>query len=105
MAEQAGTVTILSFGGCPHVDIARERVTEALRRAGLEGGRVDDERVETIEDAERLRFRGSPTILINGRDPFANEDAPIGLACRIYETPNGADGAPSIEQLVDALQA
>src|SRR3546814_7368074 len=28
------------------------------------------ERVESPEDAERLRFVGSPTILIDGRDPF-----------------------------------
>jgi hypothetical protein len=29
------------------------------------------ERVETGEGAERLRFIGSPTILVDGRDAFA----------------------------------
>jgi hypothetical protein len=31
---------------------------------------------KTAEDAERLRFVGSPTILIDGPDPFAALDAP-----------------------------
>jgi hypothetical protein len=29
------------------------------------------ERLETSEDADRLHFIGSPTILVDGRDPFA----------------------------------
>jgi hypothetical protein len=61
------------------------------------------ERVATPEDAERLRFRGSPTILIDGRDPFANEAAPFGLSCRVYRTERGLEGSPSLEQLREAL--
>jgi hypothetical protein len=32
------------------------------------------ERVETAEEAERLRFIGSPTLLMEGRDPFAGAE-------------------------------
>lgn len=38
------------------------------------------ERVETAEDAERLRFVGSPTILIDGRDPFGGTEG-TGSTC------------------------
>jgi hypothetical protein len=41
------------------------------------------ERVETHEEAVRLGFRGSPTILVDGRDPFADGRGDLGLACRV----------------------
>jgi hypothetical protein len=63
------------------------------------------QRVETPEEAERLAFRGSPTILVNGVDPFAEPGTPIGLACRVYRTPAGGDGAPTLSQLTEALEA
>ena len=31
----------------------------------------ESSRIDSIEDAERRRFVGSPTILVDGRDPFA----------------------------------
>ncbi len=57
----------------------------------------------TEDEAERLRFRGSPTILIDGVDPFAEEEAPFGLSCRIYQTDRAMEGSPSVTQLLDAL--
>jgi hypothetical protein len=42
-----------------------------------------------------LRFRGSPAVLITGREPFLDGDAPVGLSCRVYRT--------GVEQLVEAL--
>lgn len=53
----------------------------------------------------RLGFSGSPTILVDGQDPFADQDAPIGLACRLYATEEGLQGAPTIAQLRGARAA
>ncbi len=72
---------------------------EALRLAGLEAVEIGWEQVRTQEEAEQLGFHGSPAILIDGRDPFERADAPVGLACRLYDTPDGPQGAPSLEQL------
>jgi hypothetical protein len=56
--------------------------------------------VETAEDTERIRFIGSPTILLDGRDPFDGTDSgPFGLTCRVYSTPEGLVGSPTPEQL------
>jgi hypothetical protein len=63
------------------------------------------ERVETAEEAERLRFIGSPTILVDGRDPFAGAEAAFGLTCRVYQTPEGLAGSPTPDQLRGALRA
>lgn len=56
------------------------------------------ERVDTAEDAQRLGFRGSPTILVDGDEPFA-EGAEVGLARRLFSTPDGPQGAPTVDRL------
>jgi hypothetical protein len=48
-------------------------------------------------------FRGSPTVLVDGRDPFADRQAPVGLSCRVYSTPEGLAGAPTVAQLIEVL--
>ena len=54
------------------------------------------------DDAIALSFHGSPTILVDGSDPFP-ASGPPGLACRIYDTPDGPAGTPSEDQLRAAL--
>ncbi len=69
-------VRLLYFERCPHWQTLHGRLREALRAVGMADVEPILERVETAEDAERLRFIGSPTILVDGRDPFAVLDAP-----------------------------
>jgi hypothetical protein len=42
-------------------------------------------------------------VLIDGIDPFAQPDGPTGLSCRIYTTPDGLRGSPTIGMLRAAL--
>lgn len=95
-------VELLYFDGCPNWTVAHERLTEALRTAGRDVS-VECRRVETIEEAEALRFVGSPTIRIDGTDPFASGTEQVGLACRVYATPAGLSGSPTTEQLLEVL--
>lgn len=60
---------------------------------------IEYQLVTSAEDAERVSFRGSPTILIDGVDPFAVGDEPIGLSCRIYRTFDGYAGSPTTAQI------
>lgn len=87
---------LLYFDGCPNWKVAAERLEAVARGRGLTVGR---RLVATLEDAEAARFRGSPTILVNGEDPFAAGDGPFGLACRMFQTPDGPAGSPTAEQL------
>lgn len=48
-------------------------------------------------------MRGSPTLLVNGADPFAAHGQAPSLSCRLY--PDGKDGVPSEDQLRLALGA
>lgn len=96
-------ITLLYFEGCPHWEIADQRLSQVI--AGRSDISVTRRLVETPEEAERLRFHGSPSILADGVDLFAEPGAPVGLACRRYLTSDGVDGAPSIEQIRAALEA
>lgn len=98
-------VTLRYFEGCPHWQTAHDRLREALRAEGMGDVEPVLERVETAEDAERIRFIGSPTILLDGRDPFAGAKAAFGLTCRVYQTPEGLAGSPTPDQLRAALRA
>jgi hypothetical protein len=48
----------------------------------------------------------SPTILLDGVDPFAGAGAVPSVSCRIYRGSDGAaEGAPSMQDLTAALSA
>ena len=90
-------ITLQYFDGCPNWEVLDHRIAEALH--GRTDASIIRQRVETTEEAIRLGFHGSPTILIDGIDPFAEPSAPGGLACRVFRTPNGLAGSPTLEQL------
>ncbi len=101
------TIELLYFADCPNWQVTDERLREALRLAGRDD-EVEYRTVETEAQAEAVGFAGSPTVLVDGRDPFADpsgEPAAAGLSCRVYWTPAGLAGAPTVEQLVAAIGA
>ncbi len=57
------------------------------------------------EAAERLRFLGSPTIRVGGRDvdPRAEERSDYALSCRVFRTETGIAGQPDARWVRDAL--
>jgi hypothetical protein len=93
------TITIQYFTGCPHWKVADDRVRRVVRQLARTDVKVEYELIDSPEGADRAHFRGSPTILIDGHDPFAGQDQAFGLSCRVYETEEGAQGAPSEAQL------
>ncbi len=99
----ATTVALLYFDGCPNWQETDQRLRQALVEVGWDLTPTYVQ-VSTAEDAERLSFRGSPTVLVNGTDPFADASAPVGLSCRVFATPEGLRGAPTVEQLVAVLR-
>lgn len=91
---------MLYFDGCPNWQTTAAHLAELAGEFGL---RINRRRVETPEEAATIGFRGSPTVLIDGRDPFATGTEPVGLACRLYPTPDGPRGSPTVAQLRRAL--
>ncbi|MFD3928326.1 organomercurial lyase [Streptomyces sp. NPDC058614] len=95
-------ITVLTVPDCPHGPPARERIDQAL-----DGRRAEVELVEVADEAEAARFgmTGSPTILIDGVDPFAVPGVPASVSCRLYRGPDGrVEGGPRVADLQRALQ-
>jgi hypothetical protein len=97
-------ITLRYIAGCPGRALAETRLRAALHAVGAGDAEILLERVDTPADAERLVFHGSPAVMLDGRDAFADPADRVGLACRIYATEEGPQGAPTVRQLRDALE-
>jgi hypothetical protein len=95
-------IELLYVRECPHRRVARDHVDRALARTGL-AAVVREREVRLSEEAARLGMRGSPTILMDGQDPFVDTADPAAMSCRLYRSDVGSSGAPTVEQLVEAL--
>ena len=97
-------VEVLSFAGCPNDGPARQTVQRLLDELELEA-EVRAVDVPDLEAAEHLRFLGSPTVRVNGRDvePGADERSGYTFACRIFQTERGLTGQPDEAWIRDAL--
>ena len=96
-------ITIQYFEGCPHWKLADERVLTVLRGLGRKDVFVEHQLIDSPELAARVGFHGSPTILIDRRDPFATGAEPVGMTCRVYRTDDGPQGAPTVAELQGLL--
>ncbi|MGW8881125.1 alkylmercury lyase family protein [Streptomyces mirabilis] len=95
-------VEMMTVPDCPNGPVLRERLVLAL------AGRTDVELTEHVVDdqaeAEHRGMYGSPTLLVDGRDPFAAPGTEAGLSCRLYRGADGRiGGAPSVEELRQVL--
>ena len=93
-------VALLYFDDCPNWRETGDLLDELTAELAFTWLAVQ---VNTPEAAQLLGFHGSPSIHIDGVDPFADPDMPVGLSCRIYPTPAGLSGTPDRSQLRDAL--
>jgi hypothetical protein len=95
-------VSLLYFDGCPNHVEALSLLETLLDEAGWTGeiGLVN---VDSPERADELGFRGSPTVWLDGVDPFLDPEAPVGLSCRIYATESGYQGTPPEQELRTAI--
>jgi len=94
-------VTLMYFDGCPNWREVDEHLE--LLASEFPELRVLRHRVETVEEAQRVGFHGSPSVLADGVDAFADTEPATGLSCRRYPTPAGYRGAPTFEQVREAL--
>ena len=94
---------VLYFDGCPAYETATRTLRAVLEEEGLESD-IELVAVNTDEEARRLRFPGSPTITVEGRDLFPTaERQDWRLGCRVYATPQGLRYSPTAEMLREAL--
>jgi len=96
-------IEILYVADCPNMAVARRHVDAALVSAGVDA-MVSETEVGDAATAARVGMRGSPTVVIDGRDAVASDAATGSLSCRLYAADGVLQGAPTIDQLVEALR-
>ena len=99
-------VQFLYYEDCPSHEEALARLREVMQEEGVEL-RVEIIKVETEEQAQELRFIGSPTILVDGQDIVSPDPGTrFGLACRAYTLEDGRiSPLPSRDMLRKALRS
>ncbi|WP_205718183.1 thioredoxin family protein [Actinomadura soli] len=97
-------LTVLTVLDCPHGPVLQQRLAEVL--ADHEQISVTWRVISVEGEAVRWGMRGSPTLLMDGIDPFADPSGPPSLSCRMFRESGGRlEGAPSVAALRRALRA
>ena len=99
-------IELLYFQGCPNHETFLPHLKSLLGSLGIDLP-VTLVPVEGHEEALRMKFLGSPTLRVNGRDvdPSVGGENPdrYALQCRVYPTPAGMRGTPPDRWILDAL--
>lgn len=94
---------ILSVPDCPNTSLLDGRLTEAIATLGLDLA-VEHVTVADEAHARASGMNGSPTLLLDGVDPFAAPGVEPSVSCRLYPADGGGiDGAPSIAAIAERL--
>ena len=95
----ATRLEVLHVADCPNLATLLERLAQVTDLP------VSIREVSTEAEALELGMAGSPTLLVDGIDPFASpDDRACGVSCRLYRDSEGRIvPAPSIDELRDAI--
>lgn len=98
-------VELLWFQGCPNHLEARRVLAEVISEVASGTPIVDVDATDQAVAAQ-LRFPGSPTIRVDGRDvePGYLDSGDYAPRCRLYRTPNGLSAIPDRTWIQDALR-
>src|SRR5437763_6185039 len=100
----APDIELLWWAGCPSTERALAELRATLEGLGLADAEIRMTELRADEEASERGFLGSPTILIDGEDPFALDDDEVGLSCRVYRRRDGTvSPTPDPDDLRDAL--
>jgi len=98
-------IQFLYWEDCPSHEPALERLRQVMAEENIDEA-IESIDVETEEQAQAMRFVGSPTILVDGEDidPPPN-DAFAALTCRVYHWDDGRfSPLPSPDMIRRALR-
>ena len=97
-------IELLYFDGCPSWQTGLEKLKTALQMEQLDDP-VELVKVNDDSEAARLKFLGSPSFRADGQDLWPEERDTYSLSCRVYITPEGIKGWPSVEMLREKVKA
>jgi hypothetical protein len=103
-SERVTRAQVLVVDDCPNADRTVERLRQALDQHGATDVEIE---LLVVEPGTRPPdgFAGSPTVLLDGSDPFASTAVArtYDVACRAYPPDGHEHGAPSLHALQRAV--
>lgn len=95
-------IEILFFAGCPNFRPAVELAERVVADLSVDA-HIEPVEVDSVDQAVRRRFLGSPSIHVNGQDmePDAEARTDFAVSCRLY----GDSGIPPRDLLESAIKA
>jgi hypothetical protein len=97
-------IQLLFFDGCPSWEAALQNLRDACALEGLPWP-IEPVEVRDDDDAAARCFLGSPAIIIDGQDLWPETRKAYYMSCRMYQTPEGMRGWPTVEMLRERLRA
>jgi hypothetical protein len=96
-------IQFLYIQECPHSEITWSLLAQSLETLGIQ---INVERIEIHDDleADHYSFQGSPSIKVDGVDLWEQKRDEYHMGCRVYPTPSGLIGHPTLEMLVERLR-
>ena len=95
---------ILQVPDCPNVRLLEQRIDSALAGTQVEV-EITHRVLADAAAAADAGMTGSPTLLVDGADPFAEPGLVPSVSCRLYRADGGGiEGAPSVAALRQALR-
>lgn len=99
-------IQLLYFDGCPSWQGGLKNLKQAFKELNLSEDLIEMVNVKTDEEAQKYKFIGSPTIRIDSEDidPIAQGQTISRQGCRIYKTPEGIKGEPTVQMIKEFIQ-
>jgi hypothetical protein len=97
-------IELLYFDGCPSWETALRNLRDACALEGLTWP-IELVEVRDEHEAAAQRFLGSPSIVVDGKDLWPESRNAYYLSCRMYRTPDGPRGWPTVAMLRERLRA
>lgn len=96
-------IELLHIDDCPSWQAGLKNLETALQEEKLAAS-VELVKVMDNESANQLKFLGSPSFRIDGQYLWPEERESYSLSCRLYQTPQGMKGFPTVAMLRESLR-
>ena len=95
-------IRLLYFDDCPSWQSALANLKMVLVEEGLDV-QINLVKIENAEEAQNQHFLGSPSIQVENVDLWPEKREGYFLGCRVYQTPIGLKGWPTVEMIRQKL--
>ncbi|WKZ35018.1 MAG: hypothetical protein QY332_15490 [Anaerolineales bacterium] len=91
-------IQLLYFDGCPSWETGLRNLQIVLQEENLSAS-IEIVNVVDDDNATRLKFLGSPHFRVDSEDLWHEEREIYSLSCRVFPTPEGIKGFPTVSML------